>query len=54
MKMTTIKRLKKHYALGIITEAKYKSKEELYIMILLDMDCDGMISKDELYKRGSG
>ena len=30
--MTTIKRLKKHYALGIITEAKYKKKEEWYIM----------------------
>jgi len=52
--MTTIKRLKKHYALGIITEAEYKKKEEWYIMILLDMYCDGMISKDELYKRVSG
>lgn len=49
--MTTIKRLKKHYALGIITEAEYKKKEEWFIMIMLDMYCDGMISKDELYER---
>jgi len=49
--LTTIKRLKKHYALGIITEAEYKKREEWYIMVLLDMYCDGMISRDELYKR---
>lgn len=48
--MTTIKRLKKQYALGIITEAEYKKKEEWYVRILLDMYYDGMISKDELYK----
>lgn len=53
-KMTTIKRLKKHYALGIITEGEYKKKEEWYIRILLDMYCDGMISKDELYRRVKG
>lgn len=52
--MTTIKRLKKHYILGIIDEAEYKKKEEWYIMILLDMYCDGMISKDELYRRVTG
>lgn len=53
MKMTTIKRLKKHYALGIITEGEYKKKEEWYIRIMLDMYCDGTISKDELYRRVS-
>ena len=52
--MTTIKRLKKHYALGIITEAEYKKREEWYIMILLDMCCDGTITKDEVYKRMTG
>lgn len=52
--MTTIKRLKKHYALGIITEAEYKKKADWYFMILLDMYQDGMISKDELYKRVTG
>ena len=52
--MTTIKRLKKHYALGIITEEEYKKKEEWYIRILLDMYCDGMISKEDLYRRVKG
>ena len=52
--MTTIKRLKKHYALGIITEAEYKKKVDWYISLLLDMYYDGIISKDELYKRVTG
>lgn len=52
--MTTINRLKKHYALGIITESEYKKHEEWYIRIMLDMYCDGIITKDELYKRVSG
>ena len=49
--MTTIKRLKKQYALGIITEGEYKKKEEWYIRIMLDMYCDGMLSEDEFFKR---
>ena len=51
MKMTTIKRLKKDYALGIITEGEYKKKEEWYMRILLDMYSDGVISEDEFFKR---
>ena len=49
--MTTIKRLKKHYALGIITEGEYKKKDEWYIRIMLDMYADGEISKDEFFRR---
>lgn len=52
--MTTLRRLKKHYILGIITAAEYKKREEWYIMILLDMYYEGTISKDELYKRVTG
>ena len=51
--MTTIKRLKKQYALGIITEGEYKKKEEWYIRIMLDMYSDGMLSKDEFFRRVS-
>jgi hypothetical protein len=47
----TLHELKKQYALKQITEAEYKKLEKRYIMILIDMYCDGLITKEEIHKR---
>jgi len=46
--------LKKQFALKQITEEEYKKKEEEYIRVLLNIYCDGHITKEELYKRVTG
>lgn len=46
--------LKKQFALKQITEEEYKKKEEDYIRVLLNIYCDGHITKEELYKRVTG
>lgn len=52
--MKALHELKKQYALKQITEEEYKQKEERIILILLDMFHDGILSKEELYKRITG
>lgn len=46
--------LKKQFALKQITEVEYKRREKRIIMILIDMYCDGLITKEELHKRVTG
>ena len=49
--MQALHQLKRQYALKQITEEEYKKKEERYIMILIDMVYEGIISMEELHKR---
>ena len=43
--------LKKQFDLKQITEEEYKKKEERLILLMIDMYCEGIINKEELYKR---
>jgi len=49
--MKTLHELKKQYATKQITEEEYKKREKRIIMILIDMYCDGLITKEEILKR---
>lgn len=49
--MKALHELKKQYALKQITLEEYKKKEERLILLMIDMYCEGIINKEELYKR---
>lgn len=49
--MTALHELMNQYALKQITEEEYKKKEERFILLMIDMYCEGIINKEELHKR---
>lgn len=49
--MKTLHELKKQYALKQITYEEYKKKEERFILLMINLYCEGIINKEELHKR---
>lgn len=49
--MNALHELKKLYALKQITQEEYKRKEERFILLMIDLYCEGIINKEELHKR---